>query len=216
MWSYFGGKTNIVDYYPAPEHDKIIEPFAGSARYALKYFEKDVLLVDRYKVIIDMWLWLQKCSVYDIDRLPHYFNPNQPLSDFIFDCDEAKNLLGFLIGFGMERPRKNASAARMTLRPNHVNFSLNRIRDNLFKIRRVKLGSYNDVQNEKATWFIDPPYKNGGESYVFSNKHIDYSDLSSYCKERQGQVIVCENSKAEWLPFQPFKTQKTKTRNTSI
>lgn len=32
MFSYYGAKTKIVDYYPKPLFDKIVEPFAGSAR----------------------------------------------------------------------------------------------------------------------------------------------------------------------------------------
>jgi site-specific DNA-adenine methylase len=35
MFSYYGSKSKIVKYYPCPAHDKIIEPFAGSARYSL-------------------------------------------------------------------------------------------------------------------------------------------------------------------------------------
>ena len=30
MFSYYGSKSKIVGYYPKPEHNKIIEPFAGS------------------------------------------------------------------------------------------------------------------------------------------------------------------------------------------
>jgi len=33
MFSYYGSKSKIVDYYPPPKHKRIIEPFAGSARY---------------------------------------------------------------------------------------------------------------------------------------------------------------------------------------
>lgn len=51
MWSYYGAKTNVINFYPRPKHDKIIEPFAGTARYALKYFDRDILLVDKYEVI---------------------------------------------------------------------------------------------------------------------------------------------------------------------
>jgi site-specific DNA-adenine methylase len=35
MWSYYGGKSKIVQYYPDPKYDTIIEPFAGSAQYSL-------------------------------------------------------------------------------------------------------------------------------------------------------------------------------------
>ena len=55
MWSYYGSKSKVVDLYPPPKFDKIIEPFAGSARYALKWFDRDILLVDKYPVIVDLW-----------------------------------------------------------------------------------------------------------------------------------------------------------------
>ena len=70
MWSYYGSKTNMVDLYPPPKHDLIIEPFAGAAKYALKYFERDVLLIDSYDVVIRIWQWLQQCSKHDILSLP--------------------------------------------------------------------------------------------------------------------------------------------------
>ena len=66
MWSYYGAKTNVIDHYPPPKCDKIIEPFAGTARYALKYFDREVLLVDKYDVIVKIWKWLQLCSPSDI------------------------------------------------------------------------------------------------------------------------------------------------------
>ena len=50
-----------------------------------------------------------------------------------------------------------------------------------------------------STWFIDPPYTVGGFWYKFSQ--IDYQHLSTWCRERKGLSIVCENNKADWLPF---------------
>lgn len=81
MWSYYGAKTNIIDYYPAPKHDKIIEPFAGTARYALKYFDRDILLVDKYDVIVKIYKWLQKCSPNDIISLPR-FKAGENINEF--------------------------------------------------------------------------------------------------------------------------------------
>jgi len=70
MFSYYGSKSKIVDYYPPPKHKRIIEPFAGSARYSLKYWQNDVLLVDKYPVIIEVWNYLKNASVNDILKLP--------------------------------------------------------------------------------------------------------------------------------------------------
>jgi len=210
MWSYFGSKTNVVNFYPAPKHGRIIEPFAGTAKYSLKYFEKDVLLVDKYEVIVNIWKWLQKCSVEDIKRLPHKLNPGDSLDDLTFDCIEAKQLLGFLVGFATERPRKKATVDRTLRRPNHINHSLKRIANNLFKIRHWTIlhGSYEDISNQEATWFIDPPYQHGGDTYVHGNKHINYDFLATWCRSREGQVICCENTQANWMEFVPMRSHK--------
>jgi len=210
MWSYFGSKTNVVDYYPVPRYGKIIEPFAGTAKYSLKYFNRDIVLVDKYEVIVNIWKWLQQCSVEDIRRLPHKIKAGQHLDDLTFDCIEAKHLLGFLVGFATERPRKTATVDRTTRRPNHINYSLNRIEKDLFKIRHWTIlhGSYADIPNQTATWFIDPPYQHGGDTYAENNKKINYEVLSEWCRSRQGQVICCENTRANWMEFVPMRTHK--------
>jgi hypothetical protein len=42
----------------------------------------------------------------------------------------------------------------------------------------------------------------GGQFY----KHhaINYEELAEWAKARRGQVIVCENGTADWLPFSPL------------
>lgn len=211
MWSYYGAKTNVVKLYPPPRHKKIIEPFAGSARYALKYFEKEVLLVDKYDVIIKIWKWLQQCSPADILDLPR-MKIGEHIDKYSL-CEEAKLLMGFLIGFTTIRPRKTVTT-RITHRPNWINYSLERIAKNLFKIRHwsFQCKSFEEIPNENATWFIDPPYQIGGELYRVNNKNIDYDFLASWCKERQGQSIVCENNNGTWLPFVPIGKQRTQKR----
>ena len=209
MWSYYGAKTNIIDYYPAPKFDKIIEPFAGTARYSLKYFDRDILLIDKYDVIVKIWKWMQKCSPSDILKLPRFIKKEQNINDFNFDCDEAKYLFGFLLKKGVERPQKKSTKWVYEMRPNFINYSLKRISSNLFKIKhwKIELDDYKNVKNENATWFIDPPYQFGGHAYVESNKKIDYKYLHNWTLERYGQIIVCENMKADWLDFIPMINQ---------
>jgi site-specific DNA-adenine methylase len=62
MFNYYGSKSKIVDYYPPPKFDKLIEPFAGSARYSLKWWNKQVTICDLNEDVIDVWKWLQSCS----------------------------------------------------------------------------------------------------------------------------------------------------------
>ena len=64
-----------------------------------------------------------------------------------------------------------------------------------------------------AVWIVpakgpndDPPYQTAGRAYRFHD--LDYPALAEWCKSRTGQVIVCENAGAAWLPFEPFRTIK--------
>jgi len=205
MFSYYGSKSKIVDYYPPPKHKRIIEPFAGSARYSLKYWQNDVLIVDKYHVIISIWKWLQKCNSSDIKKLPR-LKQGDDLRNMTFDCDEARLLMGFLVSRGLASPNNIAVKWATTDRPNWINYRINEIQKNVDKIRHweIRLGSYEEVENEEATWFIDPPYQFGGEHYKESNRNIDFNKLAEWCKTRNGQTIVCENTKADWLDFKPI------------
>jgi hypothetical protein len=202
MWSYYGSKSKLVDLYPKPKHDLIVEPFAGSARYALKYFDRDVLLIDKYQKVVMIWKYLQQCSIGDIKSLPS-ISLGQKIRRDMFDCDEQFWLMGFLVQDGVNAPRLTMSKFGAG-----TNFEIKKknIYENLFKIRhwRIEELSYEAIDNCQATWFIDPPYQYGGEYYVESNKKIDFGILADWCKSRNGQIIVCENTKANWLPFKPM------------
>jgi site-specific DNA-adenine methylase len=199
MFSYYGSKSKIVDYYPPPKHKKIIEPFAGSARYSLKYWQNDVLLVDKYEVIVRIWKWLQQCSKQDILGLPK-FETGVDLRECNLSEDELL-FLGMCAGIASTQPRYKISpyAGEQNGRKNRFK----RIAEKLHQIKHweIRLGCYTEIENEQATWFIDPPYQFGGHAYI-ENK-IDFNHLANWCKSRNGQTIVCENTKADWLPFMP-------------
>lgn len=207
MWSYYGSKTNLVHLYPKPVHDKVIEPFAGTARYALRHFEKDVLLVDKYHVITDIWKWLQKCSENDIKSMPR-FKKGENINEHTYDCPEQRYLIGFLVCFGATTPRHVASP-RLRERPGAMNHTIKSIASQLWKIRHWKIEnkSYEEIPNEKASWFMDPPYEFGGHAYKESNKKIDFVSLAGWARQREGQVIVCENTRATWMDFKPMAKQ---------
>ena len=208
MWSYYGSKSKIIDLYPSPKFDKIIEPFAGSVRYALKYYDRDVLLVDKYPVIVDLWKWLQQCTEKDILSLPNV-NSGDDIRTLGL-CEEALLLIGFEINRGSIAPKNIVASFQ--------NWNLRKydISKQLYKIRHWKIvcGSYEDIDNQDATWFVDPPYQFGGEHYKENNEAIDFENLSDWCKSRNGQAIVCENTKADWMEFYPmieFSGAYTKT-----
>lgn len=200
MWSYYGAKTKLVHHYPTPKEDLIIEPFAGSARYALKYWERDVLLVDKYDVVVKLWKWLQQCSPNDILKLPS-LKKGQNIKEMGFDENEFL-LMSFYASGGSDGMRYKVSKFG---EQNSKSFQ-KKIASNLHKIRHWKImhGSFEDIPNQKATWYVDPPYQFGGEHYKESNKKIDFKKLGEWCESRKGQVIVCENTKADWMDFKPM------------
>jgi site-specific DNA-adenine methylase len=212
MWSYYGAKTTIVDKYPRPVFDTIIEPFAGSARYALKYFDRRVILMEKNEVVFQIWKYLQQAKESDIRKLPHFLKPGDRLRNYHFDHIGERYLMGFLIAKGSEKTTRDLVSRWVAVdRPNFLNFSLLRIEKSLFKIRHwdIRKGDYRQLENLPATWFIDPPYqKTGGMHYPNGSRDIDYSFLGPWCIERKGQVVVCDNDKADWLPFRFLTSHK--------
>ena len=159
--------------------------------------------MDKYSVIIEIWKYLQNASKNDILGLPKLYK-GMDLRQLDISEIEIK-FLGFLAGQGGMQPRFKVSPRSDFDKLTTPNLYKN-IANNLFKIKHwnIKQGDYKDLINENATWFIDPPYQFGGEHYKESSKNIDFQELGEWCKSRNGQTIVCENSKANWLDFKPI------------
>jgi len=202
MFYYYGSKSKVVNYYPKPKYSKIIEPFCGSAKYSLKYFWHDIELYDKDQAIIDIWHFLQNSNKSEIMKLSQ-LNVEYRLSDVLKKYTIEWKLVGMFMGGGSAKPRD-------ILTPQGVGYSnaLKKVANNLYKIKdwKIRVGDYKDIPSETATWFIDPPYKEGGQhQYKHNNRNIDYNHLAEYCKNRDGQVIVCENTNGgDWLDFKPM------------
>jgi site-specific DNA-adenine methylase len=200
MFNYYGSKSKIVDYYPPPKYSKIIEPFAGSARYSLKWWDNEVTICDLNKDVIDVWKWLQACSKEDILGLPKLVKGLDIREINISEIE--RTFLSFLVASG----RPSNIVTKFMDHYNHNQNRYKRIANQLERIRHWEIlnCSYDDLENTEATWFIDPPYQFGGEYYKNGTKDIDFLELAIWCKERNGQSIVCENHKATWMPFKPM------------
>jgi len=205
MFSYYGSKNKIAKLYPLPKYDLIIEPFAGAAWYSVLHRNKNVLLNEKYEVIYSIWNWLINEASSELILKHKDFFVGQDISQI--DLDKAhKDLIGFCINRGSIAPKSIVQkwSCQVTSNPNWASttsFSLERIAKLLPEIKhwKAQFGDYKNLPDIEATWFIDPPYQFGGEHYSVNG--IDYSELAEWCKARKGQVIVCENTKADWLPF---------------
>lgn len=112
FWRYYGGKWRSAPRYPPPLHRTIVEPFAGAAGYSLRYPERDVVLVEKYVVVADIWRYLIGADpaeiraiscVEHVDDLPAWVPT------------PARHLVGFCMNAAVVSPRKRLSAGRKKL-----------------------------------------------------------------------------------------------------
>lgn len=214
FFSYYGGKwRNAVKLYPTAEHDVVVEPFAGSAGYAIRNWQKQVVLCDIDPVVAAVWRYLIRVPAAEILSIPD-IGPDDSVDDLPI-CQEARYLVGFWLNRGSSRPKKRPSKwMRDGNRPG--SFWGDRVRQtiarqvDLIRHWKVYCCSYEICPAfGPATWFIDPPYQVAGQHYRHGAAGLDYTSLGQWCRNRSGQVIVCENQGADWLPFAPLADVKT-------
>ncbi len=190
-----------------------MEPFAGSAGYSVRYAHKRIILYEKDPLIAGVWDYLIKVSAQEIRAIS-----DVPLDGCVEDlglCQEATWLVGFWMNRAASRPRKSPSRwMKEKIRPG--SFWGHRVRETIAsQVDAIRHWEIHNVSYEDgpfagtATWFIDPPYQDAGRHYAHGSKDIDFEHLGDWCKGREGQVIVCENEGAEWLPFGKPKDVKT-------
>jgi len=211
FFSFYGSKWTLAPYYAHPQHDRVIECFAGSAGYATLHNAKEVLLVDKDPVICQVWEYLIGVNESEMLAVPVDFENVDDLKI----CPEAKLFLGFCINAAVSQPCKKPSKwmrMQIELGKSFGFWSETmraRVSRQLSSIRHwhVLNASYADIPEQRATYFVDPPYQEMGRHYRFNQ--IDFEHLGSWCQERarDGQVIACEAEGAKWLPFIGLREQ---------
>lgn len=207
FFSYYGGKSKIAQLYPPPKHKIIVEPFAGAAGYASRHHHHDVVLIEKNPKVFALWDWLiNHATKKDIMDLP----PK------VHDVREEDIPLGakYLIGFWLmpaaaapgNKPTKWAGSDPLDPNRGWGIVPRNRLANQVQHIKhwRVLQGDFSrasSIISVPATWYVDPPYQMSGSHYPESSKQIDFSALGDWCQSLLGQVIVCEQGGADWLPF---------------
>ena len=208
-FTFYGGKFRAAPHYPSPKFDTIVEPFAGSAGYSLRYHERKVVLVEVDPIIANLWRYLIRETAAGFRALPAVFEGSV---DDLPVCQEARWLIGFWLNKGAATPSKTPSAwMRSGIRPNSYwgQAIIDRLAQQAGRVSHWEVieGDYTRAPNLRATHFVDPPYQGAGRLYRCSS--VDYAALGKWCQTRVGQTIACENVGASWLPFEPFREIKS-------
>ncbi len=198
MFYYYGRKKQIAKYYPEPNYETIIEPFAGAAAYSLysDNWKKQVILIEKDKKVSSIWDWLiNEASSEQIRNLPS-LKPGEKSSEFLHIIHASTKM-----AFKYKTIKVTPVLAR------NWEISKRLMSENLFKIKHWKiiLGDYTLAPDIEATWFIDPPYKNEpGMGYYHSSANLNYENLSNWSLKRKGELIFCEGEYGDYLPFKPL------------
>jgi site-specific DNA-adenine methylase len=212
VMSYYGSKYILARHYPTPRHPLIIEPFAGGAAYSLHHPEREVHLYDLNEKVCGVWDYIIRATPQEIIALPLLGAEDTVDALPAHLPQEARWMIGWWIKYALSAPCKSfstngkSSLAQLSAsvwgerRRAYIAQTASRI-----KHWRVTNASYESVANTPATWFVDPPYAcKAGRRYT--HHAVDFPALAEWCREREGQVIVCENSDSPaWLPFTAFR-----------
>lgn len=207
FFNFYGGKWRAAPHYPAPRYARVVEPFAGAAGYSTRHHDRDIVLVERDPIIAGLWRWLIGASRDEILALP------LKIPTTVRDLGLAPGpsaLIGFWVTGAANGPRQSPCKwMRERVNPSSGYWGdpvRARIADQVSAIKHwtVIEGDYTDAPTEDATYFVDPPYANKAGSY-YRMKFTGHAALGEWCQTRPGQVIVCENDGATWLPFRHFR-----------
>ena len=214
FFSFYGGKwRRALKDYPSPSYGTVVEPFAGSAGYSVRHHDRRVVLADLDPVVVEVWRYLVRVSPEEILAIPDIAS-DKSVNDYNLP-QETRWLVGFWLNRGSCRSCSRPSSwMRSGKYPG--SFWGERVRrciaSQLPLIRHWEVYhcSYQEVPvRGEASWFVDPPYTTAGVHYRFGVGGIDYHALGEWCRSREGQVIVCEQQGATWLPFYALGERKS-------
>ena len=195
MFYYYGRKKQIAKYYPQPQLDHIVEPFAGAASYSLhaNNWKHRVTLVEKDPRVAEIWQWLIDNATGDeILSLPS-LEVGERSSEFLHIIHAVTKM-----AFKYKTIRVTPILQR------NWEISKRVMAANIHKVKHWELiiGDFTLAPNIEATWFIDPPYQDSsGEGYMHGSKQMDYASMAEWAMSRRGQLICCEGRSGDYLPF---------------
>jgi hypothetical protein len=218
FFKHFGSKARLAKELPPPRFKTIIEPFAGSAAYAVQHATPahDVLLFDTDERVCIVWDYLIHASAADIMRLPvDHFLAGGDIRDL--NLPRAEYLL-------IQRWLSISGSHNYKLAPSLLDRSVQsdarmwsemvraRISRQVGQIKhwKIKQEPYDCAPDIEAHWHVDPPYQGNAHGFQeYKCKAPDFEKLGTWCRSRRGDITVHEQHGATWLPFQTLKSSNS-------
>jgi site-specific DNA-adenine methylase len=218
LFKWFGSKWQSAKRYPSPEHNVLIEPFAGGGGYSLNHSDRKVTIWDDDRNLKNLWLWLiNYASESDVREIP----VGLPIGVDIrsVGLSYGQNLLL------KHWQRTNNVGDCWTVSPwGHLpgQWTENtraRVAEEVSSIKHWKFESPSNLTSVPATWFIDPPYL---YNYRYRTDLPDFNHAK--LAERISKihtcslVIVCEAARKSdgaiptYLPFETSHRSVTSRR----
>ena len=213
MFYYYGGKKRLASAYDAPAFTTSVEPFAGAAGYSLYHLAslERVILIERDERVCEAWRTVLSLSPAELASYP-IPAAGEKTQDFLVMTAAASNAVARLKSLTVT-PRVAHEARRMF---RLIAEQKARVGDALDRID-LRHGDYHDAPIIEATYFIDPPYEVQASETKTSYPQglgyaagcdasvLDFHELGKWAAALPGQVIVCEQAGATWLPFRAFR-----------
>lgn len=194
MFYYFGRKGRLAQSYPAPQYSLVVEPFAGSMAYSLHWKPDEATGYDIDPVVAKVW---NRVSQMTLGEITDFYPPR------IGQRTTDRWAMMAAGSHGTSRAESYLWTERMARDFEKQRRLALRNRDYSRAHVTYNCADYHEAPDVEVTWFIDPPYQHVRRGYERDN--IDYGELAEWCMSRRGQVIVCEQAGADWLPFQPLR-----------
>lgn len=219
LFKWFGSKWSAAPHYPAPEHDTIIEPFAGSAGYSLRYSHKNICLAESNPHIHALWTWLiNEATTDDILSIPVHIPEGTDIRNMglnkgqqlLLKTWQRTNNVG---DCWTVSPWGNLPGQWTVNTRARVSSEIHAIKHwNIYKCGIELMKS----AQKTASWFIDPPYL---YNYQYkSSLVISYQELGELIQSLSGQLIACEaackktGAIPDYLSFVDFRKTVTSRR----
>ena len=232
LFKYFGSKCRSSKHYPAPKYSAIYEPFCGHPSYSRRYGEgRQVFLFDLDAELIRLIQWLIVADPAEVLSLPHEtlvvgqdirtLGLRPEAADLVRRWQRTGNCTSWTVSnfnhitsvdpetgkpHWLSGPVPNGTVGKNTgmWHPNTRTYLAHAVTE--IRHWHAYCMSYRDIPVDVAppgTWFVDPPYQHVPGGYKHGRDGIDYAHLAQWCRSLPGQVIVCEQAGADWLPFVP-------------